>query len=47
VLGERLAVANAIFRRPNVPKLGRQSQTWAKLDGAWKVVSAHVSLRDV
>lgn len=45
--GDSLAVANAIFRRPNVPKLGRQSQTWVKLDGAWKVVSAHVSLRDV
>jgi hypothetical protein len=45
--GDRLAVANAIFRRPNVPKLGRQSQTWVKLDGVWKVVSAHVSLRDV
>jgi hypothetical protein len=45
--GDSLAVANALFRRPNVPKLGRQSQTWVKLDGAWKVVAAHVSLRDV
>ena len=45
--GERLAVANALFRRQGVAKLGRQSQTWAKLDGAWKVISAHVSLRDV
>jgi len=40
-------VANALFRRAGVAKLGRQSQTWVKLDGAWKVISAHVSLRDV
>jgi hypothetical protein len=45
--GDRLAVANALFRRAGVAKLGRQSQTWVKLDGAWKVISAHVSLRDV
>jgi hypothetical protein len=23
---------------------GRQSQTWARVDGAWRVVAAHVSL---
>jgi hypothetical protein len=45
--GDSLAVANALFRRGAVGKLGRQSQTWLKLDGAWKVISAHVSLREV
>jgi hypothetical protein len=45
--GDSLAVANALFRRGAVSKLGRQSQTWLKLDGAWKVISAHVSLREV
>jgi hypothetical protein len=45
--GDSLAVANALFRREAVGKLGRQSQTWLKLDGAWKVISAHVSLREV
>ena len=45
--GERLAVANAVFRRAGVNKIGRQSQTWVKLDSGWKVVSAHVSLVDV
>lgn len=25
---------------------GRQSQTWAKIDGTWKIISAHVSLAD-
>lgn len=43
--GDDLAVANALFRRA-AGKLGRQSQTWVKLDGAWQVISAHVSLRD-
>lgn len=26
------------------PRQGRQSQTWAKIEGEWKIVSAHVSL---
>jgi hypothetical protein len=45
--GDRLAVANAVFRRAGVNKIGRQSQTWVKFDSGWKVVSAHVSLVDV
>ena len=45
--GDSLAVANALFRRNGVDKLGRQSQTWVKVDGDWKVISAHVSLREV
>lgn len=44
--GERMAVANAVFRRQGVPKLGRQSQTWVKFEAGWKVVAAHVSLVD-
>lgn len=44
--GDNLAVANATFRREGVAKLGRQSQTWVKLDAGWKVVAAHVSLVD-
>lgn len=42
--GDSLAVANAVFTRPGSDKIGRQSQTWVKLDGVWRVVSAHVSL---
>jgi hypothetical protein len=42
--GNRLAVANAIFTREGVAKIGRQSQTWVKFDEGWKVVAAHVSL---
>jgi hypothetical protein len=45
--GDAVAVANAIFTRVGVPKLGRQSQTWVKFEGTWKVVSAHVSLVDM
>jgi hypothetical protein len=44
--GDSMGVANAVFTRPGVPKIGRQSQTWIKLDGRWKVVAAHVSLVD-
>ncbi len=42
--GDCLAVANAVFTREGVDQIGRQSQTWVKLDWKWKVVSAHVSL---
>ncbi len=44
--GEDMAVANAVFRRPGVKKIGRQSQTWVRFGGGWRVVSAHVSLVD-
>jgi len=44
--GDNLAVANAVFRREGVAKIGRQSQTWVKFDAGWKVVAAHVSLVD-
>ncbi|MEO7116486.1 MAG: oxalurate catabolism protein HpxZ [Caldimonas sp.] len=44
--GDTVAVANAVSTRDGVPKIGRQSQTWLKQAGTWKVVSAHVSLVD-
>lgn len=34
------------FRREGGHQLGRQSQTWCRLDGRWVVVAAHVSLID-
>jgi Protein of unknown function (DUF3225) len=44
--GDSLAVANAVFSRDGVDKVGRQSQTWVKSpDNTWRVVAAHVSLR--
>jgi len=41
--GRDFATANTLFRRGE--KLGRQSQTWARLPGlGWRVVAAHVSI---
>jgi hypothetical protein len=40
--GGDFATANTLFRRGQ--KLGRQSQTWARIPGlGWRVVAAHVS----
>lgn len=40
--GRDMATANTTFRRGG--RLGRQSQTWARMAEGWRVVSAHVSL---
>ncbi|MFM2486173.1 oxalurate catabolism protein HpxZ [Celerinatantimonas yamalensis] len=40
--GSEMACAHVIFSRRGEP-LGRQTQTWVKLEGVWRVVSAHVS----
>jgi hypothetical protein len=42
--GEDYGTAMTEFRRPGGDKLGRQSQTWCRIDGRWQVVAAHVSL---
>lgn len=39
--GRDFATANTTFTRNG--KVGRQSQTWARLPEGWRVVSAHVS----
>ena len=44
--GRDLATAMTEFRRNGNPRIGRQSQTWVRLDGQWRVVAAHVSLID-
>ncbi len=44
-LGPGLAVANVEFVRIDTGRNGRQTQTWLKTNAGWKVVSAHVSLR--
>jgi len=41
--GRNFATANIEFVRANVPGIGRQSQTWARLPEGWKIVAAHVS----
>ena len=40
--GRDFAVANTESDRPDGSR-GRQSQTWARLAGGWRIVSAHVS----
>jgi hypothetical protein len=41
--GDAFAVANIEFRRDSERRIGRQSQTWVRTPGGWRVVSAHVS----
>lgn len=43
--GRDFATANTMFRRLSSGRVGRQSQTWARIpDAGWRIVSAHVSL---
>ena len=44
--GADMATANTEFTREGADKIGRQSQTWVKMPEGWRVVAAHVSLRD-
>ena len=41
--GRDFATAMTEFRRDGNPAIGRQSQTWVRLAGGWRVVAAHVS----
>jgi hypothetical protein len=42
--GHDFATVNIEFQRLGAKHTGRQSQTWLRTAGGWKVVSAHVSL---
>lgn len=42
--GHDMATANAEFQRAGSARTGRQSQTWMRTPGGWRVVAAHVSL---
>jgi Protein of unknown function (DUF3225) len=42
--GRDIATANTEFRRQHLDSIGRQSQTWCRMPGGWRIVSAHVSL---
>lgn len=43
--GREFATTNTLFTRENAPgRIGRQSQTWVRSAGGWKIVSAHVSV---
>ena len=42
--GDDFGIAMTEFRREGAERIGRQSQTWCRIDGRWVVVGAHVSL---
>jgi len=42
--GRDFGTASCEYRRLETGRRGRQMQTWMRIDGAWKVVAAHVSL---
>ena len=43
--GRDFATASTLFHRDSqTGKVGRQMQTWVRLEGGWRVVAAHVSL---
>lgn len=42
--GNDTATAMTEFVREGSSAIGRQSQTWVRMPGGWKVVAAHVSL---
>jgi hypothetical protein len=44
--GADFAAANITFSRAGESRIGRQSQTWTRIDGQWRVVAAHVSWMD-
>lgn len=44
--GNDFATANTEFTREGTTKIGRQSQSWARMEDGWRVVAAHVSLRE-
>jgi ketosteroid isomerase-like protein len=41
--GQDTAVVGTLFSYPGRSMLGRQSQTWVRLAGKWRIVHAHVS----
>lgn len=44
--GHDFATASTEFVRPGSPRIGRQSQAWARMPQGWRVVHAHVSWMD-
>ena len=46
VLGADAVVVNTEFSYLDDPRTGRQSQVWARVAAGWRVVSAHVSLKE-
>ena len=41
--GDDVAVVSTSFSYPGRDLLGRQQQTWVRIEGRWRIVAAHVS----
>ena len=41
------AVTNIVFGREGQTRLGRQTQSWVRIAGQWRIVAAHVSWMDL
>jgi hypothetical protein len=41
--GRDYATANTEFRRVGDARLGRQSQSWVRMEDGWRIVAAHIS----
>jgi len=39
-----VVAVDIVFRNGEAPGIGRQSQLWARVDGGWRIVRAHVSM---
>jgi hypothetical protein len=45
--GDDFATASTLFHRETIPgKIGRQMQSWARMQEGWRIVAAHVSVID-
>jgi len=44
--GREFATVSTLYVDVPAGKIGRQQQSWAKIDGDWHVVAAHVSVVD-
>ena len=42
--GRDAAAVSTEFTSPGTARVGRQTQSWGRIDGAWKIVAAHGSL---
>lgn len=45
-LGRDAAAVSTQFSYPGDPRIGRQSQSWARMPEGWRVVAAHVSFQE-
>lgn len=44
--GDAFALCSTEFSRDGSERIGRQQQTWVKLEGQWRIVGAQVSLME-